>query len=282
RRHHEAQGPGPRVHLRPVDAPTVVFDLQEDARPLADDAKHELPARRLARGEALLARLDPVVDGVPQDVDEDVDQLLEDLAVQLDVATLEAEVDLLPERSRRVADHPRQPVEDGARRLHPHPEHDPLELAHPAADLLDDRSQRRRRRICRLLELPRQDREVAHAVGQVDEMLPGDANLRGASAKLGGRASRAPVTWPAVPWAGRPGRLRLPRDVYIRLLDGAALARRRAGSDDLVDRPDLDESDLPARTDRVRQTPVVRRVRDEEPELAAEVFADRLRPRPED
>src|SRR5690606_22039861 len=97
-----------------------------------------------------------------------------------------------------------------------------------------------------------------------------------------GRASRAPVTWPAVPWAGRPGRLRLPRDVYIRLLDGAALARRRPGSDDLVDRPDLDESDLPARTDRVRQTPVVRRVRDEEPELAAEVFADRLRPRPED
>jgi hypothetical protein len=52
---------------------------------------------RLARGRALLGRLEGVVEGVAHDVDQRIDQLLDDQLVELGIAAGEFEGDFLPE-----------------------------------------------------------------------------------------------------------------------------------------------------------------------------------------
>ena len=92
------------AHLVGVDAGAVVGDLDDDAVAL-------LPRRQPDRARGGLARaprassgvLDAVVDRVAHDVDERVVDLLEHLLVELGVAALDDEVDLLLELLRQVA-----------------------------------------------------------------------------------------------------------------------------------------------------------------------------------
>ena len=75
----------------------------------------------LALGKACRRALDPVVDGVADDVGERIADRLDHLAVQLHVAAVKVDHHLLAELGRKVADKAGQRAEQSLDPLHPHP-----------------------------------------------------------------------------------------------------------------------------------------------------------------
>ena len=98
-----------------VDAAAVVHDADVDrvAGLARRDGQHAGLA--LAGGEAVGRVLDAVVDGVADDVQQRVADQLDHLAVELDLAVLELDEDLLAELGRKVADEPREGREQALR-----------------------------------------------------------------------------------------------------------------------------------------------------------------------
>ena len=74
---------------------------------------------RLAGGDALLGRLEAVVERVADEVHERVAERVDDGAVELGVLADELELDLLAELGREVAHEAREAQEDGLDRDHP-------------------------------------------------------------------------------------------------------------------------------------------------------------------
>ena len=79
----------------------------------------ERAGRGLAGGDALLGRLEAVVERVADEVDERVAERVDHGAVELGLLADELELDLLAELRRQVADEAREAQEDGLDRDHP-------------------------------------------------------------------------------------------------------------------------------------------------------------------
>ena len=79
-----------------------------------------VPVGGLAGRDALLGRLQPVVERVAHEVDDRVAERVDDGAVELGVLPGEDELDVLAELGGEVADEPREAQEDGLDRDHPH------------------------------------------------------------------------------------------------------------------------------------------------------------------
>ena len=80
----------------------------------------ERAGRGLAGGDALVRRLEAVVERVADEVHERVAERVDDRAVELGLLADELELDLLAELGREVADEPREAQEHGLDRDHPH------------------------------------------------------------------------------------------------------------------------------------------------------------------
>src|SRR3546814_1798876 len=74
----------------------------------SSDLHRQVRRHALARRDALIERLDAMVDGVADDVDQRIADILHHLAIQLDLATAGAERDLLAQILRQVAHDARQ------------------------------------------------------------------------------------------------------------------------------------------------------------------------------
>src|SRR5207248_7380245 len=109
---------GPAADALGVQSPAVVADLDVDLAALVEGAQGQLPRGRLARAGPLGGRLQPVVDGVADEVGQRVADRLEDRAVQLRVASLQADADLLAAHAGEIAHHAGEAVPDVADRLH--------------------------------------------------------------------------------------------------------------------------------------------------------------------
>ena len=97
----------------------------------------------LARGDAAVERLDPMVDRVADDMDQRIADILHHLAVEFDLAAARREANLLAEILREVADDARQRREQFVDALHPHLAD---RLAHPGdrvGKAVERRDQRR-------------------------------------------------------------------------------------------------------------------------------------------
>ena len=91
-----------------VDPAAVVHDADVDRVAALARRDRQHAGLALARGEAVGRRLDAVVDRVADDVQQRVADQLDHLAVELDLAVLELDEDLLAELGRKVAHQPRE------------------------------------------------------------------------------------------------------------------------------------------------------------------------------
>ena len=80
-----------RADLLSVDAAAVIADGDVEARRPAGDGQHDRAFLGLARGRALGGRLDPVRDGVAQEVHHGIAKRLEQVAVDLGVGAFDAQ-----------------------------------------------------------------------------------------------------------------------------------------------------------------------------------------------
>jgi hypothetical protein len=112
-------GDRPAGELVPVDAGAVVGDLEQDLVSRLPSADPQAAGFPLAGREPRRGAFDAVIDGVADDVGERVPDHLEHLAVDLDVAAVDLEGDLLAGLAGNVADHPRQRREQIVDALHP-------------------------------------------------------------------------------------------------------------------------------------------------------------------
>src|SRR4051812_11656728 len=101
-----------------VDAAPVVANVDDDVAARMARRDLERAGLGLARGDAVLRRLEAVVQRVADEVDERVAQRLDDGAVELGVLADELELDVLGELARQVADEAREAHEDGVDRDH--------------------------------------------------------------------------------------------------------------------------------------------------------------------
>ena len=101
-----------------VDSAAVVADLDQDLVARLAGADPEPARGALAAPFAFGGRLDAMVDGVADDVGQRIADDLDHLAVQLDVATVYLERDLLAELTGKVADHARKTREEIVDPLH--------------------------------------------------------------------------------------------------------------------------------------------------------------------
>jgi hypothetical protein len=115
--------PGPDG--RRVQAAAVVRDLDDDLASLVEGAQSDGPLGRLADGDPLLRRLDPVVDAVAHQVGEGVADRLEDGLVQLGLPALGGQRHLLATGLGEVADDAGELLPQAVDRLHARL-HDPL------------------------------------------------------------------------------------------------------------------------------------------------------------
>ena len=184
----EAALDGLAGHARGVDAAPVVADVDHDPASGLARGDGEAPARRLARGDALLRRLEAVVEGVADEVHERVADGVDDGPVQLGLLADELEVDLLVQARREVADEPREAQQHGLDRDHPDAHHELLQRVRAAcqlghrlpepghAGLRDER-----------LDVGALDDELAHGVQEVVESRGGDADRSRRRLRLRGR-----------------------------------------------------------------------------------------------
>ena len=101
-----------------VDAAAVVGDLDQDLVARLARRDLERAGSLLAGGGALLGAFDAVIDRVADDMGERIADHLDHLAIQLDVAAVGLEADLLAELGGKVADQPRQAREQAVDPLH--------------------------------------------------------------------------------------------------------------------------------------------------------------------
>ena len=92
----------------------------------------EPPLPGLARGDTAIQRLHPVIDGIPDEVDQRILDGLDDAAVELRLAAVHVDRDLLPARGAEVAHKTRKAVEQGVEGLQTGPRDVVLELVRDA------------------------------------------------------------------------------------------------------------------------------------------------------
>src|SRR5215204_5117810 len=103
-----------------VDAAPVVRDLDQHVVAGGRGAQRESALGRLPRGDALGHRLQPVADGVADEVQQRVHHALDEELVYLGLLPQKFEPDLLAARARQVADDEPHALEDFADLHHPH------------------------------------------------------------------------------------------------------------------------------------------------------------------
>ena len=200
-----------RGDARGVDPAAVVAHGDDDVAAGVAGGDLERAGRRLAGGDALLGRLEAVVERVADEVDERVAERVDDRAVELGVLADEPQLDLLAELGGEVAHQPREAQEDGLDRDH--------------ADLHDHRLQRLRgaREVLHRLREPghvgvggeRLDvravhDELAHEVHELVEPLGVDADGGGAleGARPAGAGRGRPATASRIACSATAGRRR--------------------------------------------------------------------------
>ena len=114
----EAGGAGLADQRLAVDAAAVVGGLDQDLVAGLARRDPERAGRGLAGGGALVGRLDAMVDRVADDMGQGIADHLDHLAVELDVAAVGLEPDLLAEIGGKIADQPRQAGEQAVDPLH--------------------------------------------------------------------------------------------------------------------------------------------------------------------
>ena len=133
---HEALLDGLLAQDAGVHAAAVVLDGDHDHPVGVAGVEAELALGRLADRDALLGRLDAVVEGVADEVAQRVADLLEDGPVELGLLALDDQRDLLAQLRRHVAHDAREAVEDALDRQHAQAGDLVLELAGDPAELL--------------------------------------------------------------------------------------------------------------------------------------------------
>jgi hypothetical protein len=113
----EALFDGLGQHALAVDAAPVVGDADQDAARTVFGRKREGAFRVLAAGEALLGRLDAVVDGVADEVGERLAQALDHGLVEFGAFARDFEADMLARAGRKFAQDARHAAEHRADRL---------------------------------------------------------------------------------------------------------------------------------------------------------------------
>src|SRR5262249_19025703 len=98
-------------NFRAIDSPTVVADLDHDGRSVARRAEHELTHPRFSSGRPHIRPLDAVIDGVSKQVHDRIAKLVEHRSIELDIVSLDDEVDLFPDALRGVSHDARKAVE---------------------------------------------------------------------------------------------------------------------------------------------------------------------------
>ncbi len=111
RRVHESLGARAREHLLAIDAAPVILHAHCDHLPLAGDRERELAGARFPVALAHIGLLDAVVGGVAQQMHDRLADLVEHRTVELDLAPVEGELDLLSQRVRGIADEARKAIE---------------------------------------------------------------------------------------------------------------------------------------------------------------------------
>src|ERR1041385_256399 len=119
----------PRSMPRPSSATITVTPMR------ARSARSRMsPSRGLPRLEPLRGGLDAVVRCVPHQVGKRVGEAVEHRAVELDVAALDLEPDLLAQVATQVSHHAGESVEDLGHRRHAGAEHAALQAGHQPRD----------------------------------------------------------------------------------------------------------------------------------------------------
>ena len=146
-----------------VEAAAVVGDPDDDVPALLEGLEPDRPALRLAAGATLGRALEPVVGRVADHVGEGVLDELEDLPVELRVAALEPQVDVLAELEPEIARQPRQLAPGAPDRLHARAHDVVLQLGRDLVEPLQRRLERGAGLVADRLEqlVPRQH-ELAH------------------------------------------------------------------------------------------------------------------------
>ena len=110
---------GARQHASLIDPATVVGDADQDGRAIALRRQDQRRDPRLAGFHALAGRLDPVIEGVSQEMEHRLAHLVEHRAIELDLLPFDLELHLFPQRTGGVTHHSREPLEYLPHRYHP-------------------------------------------------------------------------------------------------------------------------------------------------------------------
>ena len=153
---------------------------------------------RLAGGDALVRRLEAVVERVADEVDERIAERVDDGAVELGVAADQLELDLLAELGREVADQAREAHEDDVDRDHPDLHDHRLQRLRAAGQVLD-----------RVLQLRRARCSAVSASTAVRWMTSSPIRVHQRVEALGVDADGA--SWRRLPAAAAARRARAPR-----------------------------------------------------------------------
>ncbi len=123
--------------LLAIQTAAVVANLDNDAVALVEGVERDLPDLRLARGAALVRRLDAVIDRVADHVHEWIGDLLNDVLVELGLLAADDEFDLLAGLAGHVPDEATHLLEGGADGHHAHRHRGFLDVADDLGDLRD-------------------------------------------------------------------------------------------------------------------------------------------------
>ena len=150
----------------------------------------ERPGGGLAGRDALLRRLEAVVERVAHEVDERVAERVDHRAVELGLLAHEAQLDLLVELHRQVAHEPREAQEDRLDRDHADLHDHLLERVRRAREVLHGLRQARHVGLGdEALHLRAVEHELAHEVHELVQALGVDTHGRGALGLVGGGGS---------------------------------------------------------------------------------------------
>ena len=175
-----------------VDAAPVVADVDDDVAAGVAGGDLERAGPRLARRDAVLGRLEAVVERVADEVDERVAERVDDGAVELGVLADELELDLLAELGRQVAHEAREAQEDGLDRDHPDLHDHRLQGLRGARELLHRLAQAGHVGLGgERLDVRAVHDELAHAVHELVEALGVDADGGGGLLRRGGGSGAA-------------------------------------------------------------------------------------------
>ena len=199
-----------------VDAPAVVGDGDHDVIAALEGLDADASLGILAARDALLARLDRVIERVADHVHQRIDELLDDQLVELGVGAAQLEPHVLAEVDAQAAHDARDLLEDLRERDHAHVEHGRLELAQLAVERLvhlrEVAADARRRRVGaeprhQLADRAALDHELADQVHQLVELVDVDAHRVADRLERLGLAVSPPSRWaPAASSSASRGR----------------------------------------------------------------------------